>query len=337
MSPRAVIFGCKGTSLSGWEADFFAKADPLGFILFARNCRDADQVRALVAELRKSVGRDDAPVLIDQEGGRVQRMKPPVWRDVPAPGVFGAIAERDRDGAAQAVRINARLLALELGALGINVDCLPLLDLRLPEQHQIIGDRAFSANPDLVSELGRACCQGLLEGGVLPVIKHIPGHGRALVDSHADLPRVATALVELQETDFKPFQALSDMPWGMTAHVVYEAVDPSAPATISPQVIDQVIRGWIGFDGLLVTDDLSMKALGGGLGERAAAALAAGCDVALHCNAVPKEMAAVAEAVGPLSAVAVERVERATSMVPKSSPAEPQALAGQLDELLQRA
>jgi beta-N-acetylhexosaminidase len=334
LTPRAVIFGCQSTELTPWEADFLAAANPLGFILFARNCAMPDQVSALVAALRETVGRPDAPVLIDQEGGRVQRLKPPQWRATPPPGLFGALALTDRDRALEAVRVNAECLAAELAQLEVSVNCLPLLDLRLAGAHEIIGDRGFGADPELVAALGRACCEGLMAGGVLPVIKHMPGHGRATVDSHVELPRVEAGLAELQSSDFLPFRALCDMPWGMTAHVVYDAVDPHQPATTSPKVIDQVIRGWIGFDGVLVSDDLSMQALDGDLGARTAAALAAGCDVALHCNGEPAEMEDVAAAAGPLSAQAVRRLREAAARVGPPARAEVAALAARLDALL---
>jgi len=334
LTSRAVIFGCEGLELTSGELDFFADSDPLGFILFARNCDTPDQVRTLVRSLRASVGRDDAPVLIDQEGGRVQRMRPPHWRKVPPPGLFGDMTLTDRARGLEAVEVNAALLASELLACGITVDCLPLLDLRMPDAHKIIGDRSFGAEPDLVAALGRACCEGLLAGGVMPVIKHIPGHGRALVDSHAELPRVDASLAELERTDFAPFRALADMPWAISAHVVYSAIDPQRPATTSPTVIDQVIRGAIGFDGLLVSDDLSMEALDGDVGARAAAALAAGCDVALHCNGKADEMLSVAATCGPLSAEAERRLAAGAARVAAPLRAHQAALAARLDTLL---
>jgi beta-N-acetylhexosaminidase len=339
LAPRAVILGCQGAELTPWEADFFAATDPLGFILFARNCRTPDQVTALVAALRATVGRPDAPVLIDQEGGRVQRLKPPHWRATPPPGRFGDLALADRSRALEAVKLNAQCLAAELTPLGVSVNCLPLLDLRLPEAHENIGDRGFGADPDLVAALGRACCEGLLAGGVLPVIKHVPGHGRATVDSHVSLPRVEAGLAELEQSDFAPFRALRDMPWAMTGHVVYVAVDAQRPATTSPKVIDRVIRGWIGFDGVLVSDDLSMEALDGDLGARTGAALAAGCDIALHCNGRRAEMEAVAAAAGPLSAAALRRLAAAAARVgaPAPAQAEAAALAAELDALLAEA
>ena len=337
MAPRAVIFGCAGPELTSWEAEFFAAADPLGFILFARNCETPDQVGALVAALRQTVGRSDAPILVDQEGGRVQRLKPPHWRAAPPPGRFGELASSDRPRALDAVRLNARCLAAELAPLGITVDCLPLLDLRLPGAHDIIGDRSFGADPELVAALGRACCEGLMDGGIMPVIKHVPGHGRAVVDSHAELPRVDAPLPELEASDFVPFRALADMPWAMTGHVVLTAVDRRRPATTSPKVIEQVVRGWIGFDGVLVSDDLSMQALEGDLGARAAAALAAGCDLALHCNGDRAEMEAVAAATGPLGSEALRRLTAAGGRLGRPPRADAAALAAELDALLAEA
>lgn len=333
MTPKAVIFGCAGPALSAWEADFFAASDPLGFILFARNCEAPEQIRALTAALRATVGRN-APILIDQEGGRVQRLKPPHWRAAPAPRRFGEVAERDPSRARDAAHLNARLLAAELLAIGVTVDCLPLLDLRFAEAHEVIGDRAFAGEPGPVAELGRACCEGLLAGGVLPVIKHIPGHGRALVDSHHTLPRVATERAELERSDFASFRDLADMPLAMTGHVVYESIDPDEPATTSAKVIDEVIRGWMGFDGLLMSDDLSMAALAGDLGERAARSLAAGCDVALHCNGDAEEMDAVARAVGPLSTAAVRRWQSAEARLVAPTAIDPAEASARLDALL---
>lgn len=306
--PRAVIFGCGGPALTEPERAFFAEADPLGFILFARNCENPDQVRALVAELLDTVGRADAPVLIDQEGGRVQRLKPPHWRDAPAAGVFAELAEDDPIRAEEAARLNARLIAADLAALGITVDCAPVLDVPQPGADDIIGDRAVGRTPDLAARLGRAVCEGLMAGGVLPVIKHIPGHGRAVVDSHKSVPIVDASRDQLDAFDFAPFRALCGMPWSMTAHVVYTAIDPDRPATTSPCILGEVIRVDIGFRGVLVSDDLSMQALTGGLGERAAAARAAGCDVALHCNGDMAEMADIADNVGSLTNATEERL-----------------------------
>jgi beta-N-acetylhexosaminidase len=308
--PSAVVFGCAGAQLSTTERDFFRRINPLGFILFQRNCETPDQVRALTRALREAVGRGDAPVLIDQEGGRVARLKPPHWPVYPGAAALAALGgERARE----AVRLGARLIADDLAALGITVDCLPVLDMPVAGADAVIGDRAYGDAPERVAALGRAACEGLLAGGVLPVLKHIPGHGRGLVDSHHALPRVEASRTELEASDFKPFRALADMPLAMTAHIVYTAFDAERPATLSRPVIDEAIRASIGFDGLLLTDDLSMRALGGSFAGRAAGALEAGCDVVLHCNGDMAEMTEVAGAVGPLSPAARARAERAAA------------------------
>ncbi len=330
----AAILGCAGPVLSAEERQFFRDADPLGFILFQRNCESPEQVRQLIHDVRAAVGRAHAPVLIDQEGGRVARLKPPHWRAAPAAGRFGALAAADRSAALEAARLNATLMGHELAELGITVDCAPVLDLQHPGAHAgVVGDRALGTEPELVAELGRAVCEGLLAAGVTPVIKHMPGHGRALVDSHHDLPRVDAPLAELRRTDFVPFLRLAEMPWGMTCHVVYATIDPEHPATASAKVIADIIRGELGFDGLLLTDDLSMKALQGSLSERAARSLAAGCDVALHCNGKLAEMREVAEAAGPLSPAAQRRLAR-TAGRPAAAALDLRAGQLRLDSLL---
>lgn len=334
MSPRAIIFGCEGLDLTPWEADFFQATDPLGFVLFARNCDSPDQVRDLVARLRASVGRPNAPVLIDQEGGRVQRLNPPHWRAAPPAAQLGKLAVRDGALGREATLINARLIAAELNDLGISFDCLPVLDLTMIGAHSVIGDRSFGADPDLVATLGRACCEGLMAGGVLPVIKHMPGHGRGLTDSHLELPKAEATVEELERTDFAPFRSLNDMPWGMTAHVLYAAVDPIFPATTSKKVIKEIIRGTIGFDGFLVSDDLSMEALESDIEYRATQALAAGCDVALHCNGKRAEMEAVAGAVGKLSSDASRRLEASYARMAQPEEIDRPALTARLDALL---
>jgi beta-N-acetylhexosaminidase len=332
--PSAAIYGCAGLSLSVAEESFFRTANPFGFILFARNCETPDQLRELVAALRASVGRDDAPVLIDQEGGRVARLKPPHWRSAPPASFFGRMASHDRHRAHEALRINTLLIAAELTDLGIDVDCVPLLDLQFPGAHDVIGDRSFGGDPELVADLGAVVCETMLAAGVMPIVKHIPGHGRARVDSHKELPVVGTALAELEATDFRPFKALADAPWAMTAHVVYTALDGERPATTSPLLIDQVIRGQIGFTGLLVSDDLSMEALKGSLGERARASLGAGCDVVLHCNGKPEERAQVAEAVGPLTPAALQRIAAARARLGPVEVVDAAALRRRLDALM---
>jgi len=331
---RAVVLGCAGASLTGWERDFFRDAAPLGFILFRRNCKEPGQVRGLVAALRETVGRADAPILIDQEGGRVARLEPPHWRRYPSAACLSALGG---GRASEAVRLTAALIADDLASLGISVDCAPVLDLPVPGADAIIGDRAYGSDPEEVARLGRAACEGLLQGGVLPVIKHIPGHGRAGVDSHLALPRVATDLRTLERTDFAPFRALAGMPWAMTAHVLYEALDAELPATLSPRVIQETIRGSIGFDGVLVSDDLSMGALGGSLEKRARMALAAGCDLALHCNGDPQEMEAVVQGAGPLSTEARRRLCRAEAQRRPRSSWDRAAAEARLDTFLSDA
>jgi beta-N-acetylhexosaminidase len=336
-APRAVIFGCAGPSLSDAERRFFRDSDPLGFILFGRNVATPERLRRLVDALRDCVGRADAPILIDQEGGRVARLRPPHWRAAPAAARFGELHRRDPAAAIEAVRLNARLIADELSGLGITVDCAPVLDLLVAGAHEVIGDRAYADDPAVVARLGQGFCEGLLEGGVLPVIKHIPGHGRATADSHYRLPVVASPLDELAVRDFAPFRGLADMPWAMTAHVVYTAVDPTAPATQSAPVINGVIRGDIGFDGVLISDDLAMAALAGSPAERAARALAAGCDVALHCTGVLAEMEAIAAAVGRLGRRSAVRIARAAALVAPAAAFERQTAAARLDRLLTAA
>ncbi|MCK0208375.1 beta-N-acetylhexosaminidase [Starkeya koreensis] len=307
-APRAFITGCAGIALTPDETEFLRASAPWGLIIFRRNIETPAQVAALVEAFRAAVGRPDAPVLVDQEGGRVQRLGPPHWPAYPAAEVFARRAEAgDREGAAEAARLGARLMAEDLAALGINVDCVPCADLRLPEGHGIIGDRAYGTTPAQVARLAGAAARGLMEGGVLPVLKHIPGHGRARADSHLSLPVVETSRAELEATDFEPFRLLADLPLGMTAHVVYAAIDAERPATTSKRVIDEIIRGHIGFDGALMSDDLSMGALAGSLASRAESSFAAGCDLALHCNGRLDEMAEVASRAPLLEGEAARR------------------------------
>jgi beta-N-acetylhexosaminidase len=331
--PRAVILGCAGPRLSVEERQFFARLDPMGFILFARNVEAPDQVRALIGELRQAVGRADAPVLIDQEGGRVQRLRPPHWRAAPPAARFGEFAAIDRAAAIEAARLNARLIGGELADLGIDTVCAPVLDLRFAGAHDVIGDRAYSGDPETVAALGRAACEGFQAAGVRPIVKHVPGHGRGMVDSHLSVPVVDITRAELEASDFRPFKALADMPWAMTAHVVYGAIDPDRPATTSPAVVAQIVRGHIGFDGVLIGDDLSMEALAGSIAERAAATLGAGCDLALHCNGKMAEMKALADAVPEIGAAAKARLARGTKARP-SAPVDTAVLAARLDKLL---
>ena len=311
MAVGAFICGCSGTELSGAEIEFLRSAKPWGFILFKRNCETPEQIRALTSAFRAAVGRRDAPVLIDQEGGRVQRLGPPLWRRYPTAAAYGRLHAAEPLRALRAAWLVTRLLAEDLHQVGITVDCLPVLDIPQPGSHDIIGDRAYAREVAVASLLARSAMQGLMAGGVLPVIKHIPGHGRATADSHLSLPVVEVSRSELERTDFPPFAALCDAPMAMTAHVVYTAIDPDRPATLSDSLIESVIRHEIGFDGLLMSDDLSMRALSGSLHERTRDALAAGCDVALHCNGNLDEMREVTAAAGPLRGPALARARRA--------------------------
>ena len=334
-TPLPAIFGCAGLKLTADERAFFRDADPLGFILFARNIKDPAQVIALTSELRRVVGREAAPILIDQEGGRVARLRPPHWRNAPPAGRIGALSTTNLDAACEAVRLNSRLLAVELVDLGIDVDCAPVADVPVPGAHDIIGDRAYSTDPVLVGKMAHACAIGLLEGGVIPVIKHIPGHGRARADSHSELPVVNEPLDVLDRTDFVPFRALAHLPWAMTAHVLYSALDPDRPATTSPKVVSEIIRGRIGFDGVLISDDLSMQALKGDLASRAKASLAAGCDLVLHCTGTFAEMQEIAGVLSPLSSAVAQRLRRGREMALKpAAPADRGALQARLDELM---
>lgn len=333
-SPKAVIFGCAGTVLTDAERRFFAHAQPLGFILFQRNCETPEQLRALVADMRATLGRDDAPVLIDQEGGRVARLRPPHWRASPSAGSIGDLTARDWIGGIEAARLNAMLIAAELHDAGITINCGPVLDLPIPGASNAIGDRAFGGSAAVAGALGGAVCGGLLAGGVLPVIKHMPGLGRAMIDSHHQLPVIDEPLDVLRENDLAPFQQLRESPWGMTAHMVCSAIDDK-PATQSKAVIERLIRGDIGFEGVLFSDDLSMAALTGNLGERAALSLDAGCDVVEHCNGMLEEMQTVAAAVGPLSDGAQTRIIAAEARRETAPEAvDRAALEARLSELL---
>jgi beta-N-acetylhexosaminidase len=333
MRSRA-IYGCAGHALSAEEKSFFRDAQPWGFILFARNISDPSQVRGLVESLRETVGDPKAPVLIDQEGGRVARLKPPTWRARPPAARFGVLHETLPEQAREAVYLNARLIAHDLLELGINVDCLPVLDVPIDGADIVIGDRAFARNPATIIDLAREAIDGLMEGGVLPVMKHIPGHGRAAADSHHALPRVATPREELSASDFVPFRSLAHCPMAMTAHVVYEAVDPARPGTTSPRVIKEIIRGEIGFDGLLLSDDLSMNALSGTLAQRTKAALFAGCDIALHCNGKMDEMIEVASEMKALDGPALKRAEMVMTHLAEPGTFDAVAAEAHLVELL---
>ena len=307
---QAAIYGLSGLELSDDERSFFRDADPAGYILFKRNCGDPDQLRALTDSLRELAGRDDVPILIDQEGGRVARMQPPQWPAFPPWGRFADLYLAAPSSAIEAVRANARALGLMLRSVGINVDALPLLDVRQPGASDIIGDRALGDEPMQVAALGRATLDGLASAGVVGIVKHMPGHGRAMVDSHKELPVVPASEDELA-IDLEPFERLASAPMGMMAHVVYTAWDPERPASMSPTVIAEIVRGRIGFDGFLMSDDLGMEALSGDMGSRAAGVVAAGCDAALHCSGEMAEMVAVAGAVPQLGTEGEARLARA--------------------------
>lgn len=307
---RPLILGCPGFRLDDAEKAFFRAARPWGFILFARNIDTPAQIVDLVCELRDCAGYH-APVLIDQEGGRVARLRGGLAHALPPMARLGDLAARDPDGAVAAADLIGRLLAHDLARYGIDVDCAPVADVPGPDAHEVIGDRAFATDPAWVGRLARSLAQGLTRGGCLPVVKHIPGHGRAKADSHLELPRVDTPRAALEASDFAPFRALADQPLAMTAHVLYTAVDPALPATLSRVVMDEVVRGFIGFDGAVMTDDLSMKALGGAFADRARDALAAGCDLLLHCNGDPIEMRAILAADPQFDTKGVERAARA--------------------------
>jgi len=331
------IFGCAGATLAADERAFFRETKPWGFIVFARNVESRDQLRKLVADLRESIGDEAAPVLVDQEGGRVMRLKPPQWHQRPSAARLGALYPTAPDAAREAVYLNARLIAYDLCEVGLTVDCLPVLDVPVEGADAVIGDRAFGRDPATVIELGRAAMEGLIEGGVLPAMKHMPGHGRAAADTHMALPRVDTPQDVLSATDFVTFRSLNHCPLGLTAHVVYEAIDPQRPATTSPKVIRDVIRGEIGFDGLLMTDDISMNALSGPISVRAKAALFAGCDAVLHCNGKMEEMREVAEEGKALEGLPLKRAQVALAQLRPAETFDPAAAEARLAELLKTA
>jgi len=334
MTIGAFISGCEGTSLTSQEVAFFERTNPWGLILFKRNVDSPEQIARLTAHFRKITGRTNAPVLIDQEGGRVQRMGPPLWRKFPAAAKYSILYDRDPLRALKLARLVTRLMAKDLFDVGINVDCLPVLDVPQPGSHEIIGDRAYGVTPERVSVLARAAVTGLMEGGVLGIIKHIPGHGRAMSDSHMSLPTVDTDYQELLHGDFLPFAALADIPMAMTAHVVYTAIDPDNPATMSNKLISGLIREQFGYGGLLLTDDLSMQALDGNFADRAANAIAAGCDVTLHCNGKISEGELVAEGSGTLSGESLARAERAMACCCQPQPFDQRQAEAGLQELM---
>jgi beta-N-acetylhexosaminidase len=310
-----VVFGCSRTMLLPEERRFFKETNPFGFILFSRNCDDPDQVRGLIMELRHAVGRPDAPILIDQEGGRVTRLKPPHWPKHPPARAFGAMYEKNPEWGAEAMQLNARIIANELVSLGITIDCAPVVDLFIKGASLAIGDRALGRKPAAVAELARIWAETFLACGVFPVVKHFPGYGRVKEDPHESLPVIEASRAELESEDFVPFELLKDLPFGMTAHAVFKSIDAHLPASLSPTIHQDIIRGALGFDGLLLSDDIVMKALEGPMEDRARQALEAGTDIVLHCNGNLKEMRAVAAAVPPLSAEGLARWEYAKTMV----------------------
>lgn len=331
----ALITGLSGVTATDDEIAFLRECRPAGIILFARNCAGHDQIRALLSQAREAVASDELLVLIDQEGGRVQRLRPPLGRALPPAAAYGeAFARSGTTWACEAAFGAARLLADDLRSLGINTDCAPVLDLPVPGAHSVIGDRAYGATPDEVALLGRAVAKGFMAGGVLPVIKHIPGHGRATKDSHHDLPIVTEQRGTLAATDFEPFRRLNDMPAAMTAHVVFTDIDPDSPASTSEVVTREVIRDEIGFDGLLMSDDLSMKALSGTIRERAEAVIRAGSDVALHCNGVLAEMQEAAAGVPMLAGLALHRFHSALAVGAQCEPYDVAAAEAALAEVL---
>ncbi|WP_150295209.1 beta-N-acetylhexosaminidase [Sphingobium estronivorans] len=319
---KPVIFGLSGEILSADERAFFAAANPAGYILFRRNIVDKPQLRALTDDLRALHGRDDLLIMIDQEGGRVARMQPPVWPDFPPGAVFDRLYEVAPSSAIAAARANARAIATTLAEVGITVDALPLLDVRQEGASDIMGDRTLGAEPMRVAALGRAVIEGLADGGVTGIVKHMPGHGRALVDSHHELP-IVTADEDALAVDLAPFQTLKDAPMGMTAHVVYTAWDPDLPASLSPSVIETIIRGRIGFDGLLMSDDLDMKALKGSIPELAAATVAAGCDLALNCWGRMEDMTGIADLLPEITPQGKARLDRAMAAAHRSKAGPP--------------
>jgi len=336
MSSRAFITGVSGPELSATEREFIRGERPWGFILFKRNVETPDQVSGLVDELRDCVGEADAPVLIDQEGGRVARLAPPDWPAYPPGAAFGALYDLDPALGLKAARLSSRLIAADLTDLGITVDCLPLADVPVAGADAVIGNRAYGTAPAKVAAIARAVTRGLEQGGVLPVLKHIPGHGRATADSHFRLPTVDTPREELERTDFAAFRPLADLPMAMTAHVVFSALDPAQPATTSATIIRQVIRGEIGFQGLLMSDDVSMNALAGSIAERTRAIVNAGCDMVLHCNGKLDEMREVARETPELMGEALQRAEQALASRKQPEPFDRQAGRAELDALMNR-
>jgi beta-N-acetylhexosaminidase len=337
MSTRAFITGISGPELNAAEREFIRSQRPWGFILFKRNIEAPDQVIRLVGELRTERGSPEAPVLIDQEGGRVQRLGPPHWPVYPPGALFGALYDIDPELGLTGARLSARLIAADLHEIGVNVDCLPLADVPVAGADTVIGNRAYGTEPTKVAAIARAVTEGLQQGGILPVLKHIPGHGRATTDTHFRLPEVGTPIMELERTDFAAFRPLADLPMAMTAHVVFSALDSAHPATTSATIIAQVIRGAIGFQGLLMSDDVSMNALAGSIADRTRAIVAAGCDMVLHCNGKLDEMREVAGETPELSGQALQRATRALASRQPPQPFDRPRARAELDALIERA
>lgn len=331
---KPVIFGCAGEALTAEEKAFFAAEQPAGIILFKRNVKNPVQASALIRQIKSALGRSRVLILVDQEGGRVQRLGPPHWRRSLSARVYGNMAAEDVDMAHEALRLSILSTGLELRSLGITVDCLPVLDVPRAGSDEVIGDRAFSEDPAVVGDLGRVAADALIEAGILPIIKHIPGHGRAEVDSHQSLPRVAASLAELEASDFSPFRALAGLPMAMTAHVIYESIDPDTPATLSAKVIGEIIRGSIGFKGLLIADDLSMGALSGTLATRATSAMAAGVDLALHCTGDMAEMQEIAAVLEPADNQITEKIEAALQLIADPPEHDAQGLIERYNDLM---
>ena len=330
----SIVFGFKGETLTADEEALFSDTKPVGYILFGRNLKTPSQVKKLTERLRELADSKEVLVMIDQEGGRVQRLRPPHWKEYPPMSCFGERADENIEEAVACVYLNYRLISSDLRALGINVNCAPVLDLPITGSHRVIGDRAFSNNPETAAKLGRAACNGLLAGGVLPVIKHIPGHGRAAADSHEELPKIDTPLTTLREKDFLPFKALRVMPAAMTAHIVYTEIDPEAPCSASSAVIKDTIRNEIGFHGLLFSDDVCMKALNGPVDARVASVLEAGCDIALHCDGNYRDMVTIAKSCPRITRDTDKRLSNAKRLIRDSDDFDAQAAKDRISAFL---
>lgn len=329
-----MVLGASGAQLTPDEISLYRDERPWGFILFARNCVELPQIADLVASMRDAVGRPEAPVFIDQEGGRVQRIRPPMIERYPSAAALGELYRQDEEKGLRAAWLMSRLHAFDLLKLGVTVDCLPVLDVPIEGASNVIGDRAYGFDPKIVSAMGKAAAEGLKAGGMLPVMKHMPGHGRGMADSHHELPVVSASRAELEAHDFLPFVAMKDELMAMSAHIVFTAYDERDPATISPVVIEEVIRGHIGFDGLLISDDSSMNALKGTIGERAARIMGGGCDIVLHCNGLMDEMKAVVKEVVALSGKSLERAEAVEGGFQKPDDANEEALRAEFHQMV---